>query len=104
VVQQKTNLPYWLTIELVTKGKTTPELLSWVANDYLDLTGYLFYALMWDKMETALDTTKQSEDFVRSKQLKAQFYYRRVLPRIESLFHLTGQFPAELAAAEASLF
>jgi alkylation response protein AidB-like acyl-CoA dehydrogenase len=92
------------TIELVTKGKTTPELLSWVANDYLDLTGYLFYALMWDKMETALDTTKQSEDFVRSKQLKAQFYYRRVLPRIESLFHLTGQFPAELAAAEASLF
>src|SRR5690606_3232460 len=82
------------TQSLLERGRTQPELLSWVANDYLDLTGYLLYAFMWDKMEAALDTAKHSEDFIRSKQLKAKFYYSRVLPRIESLFNLIEQFPA----------
>ena len=76
------------TQSLLERGKTQPELLAWVANDYLDLTGYLLYAFMWDKMEAALDTAKHSEDFIHSKQLKAKFYYSRVLPRIESLFSL----------------
>ncbi len=52
---------------------------------------------MWDKMEAALDTGKHSEDFIQSKQLKAKFYYSRVLPRIESLFSLIEQFPADLS-------
>jgi len=58
---------------------------------------------MWDKMEAALDAAKHSEDFIQSKQLKAKFYYSRVLPRIESLFSLIEQFPADLAA-EPKLF
>ena len=92
------------TVFLLERAKAQPELLSWVANDYLDLTGYLLYALMWDKMEAVLDTTKHSDDFIRSKQLKAKFYYSRVLPRIESLFSLIDQFPAELSSAEPRLF
>jgi hypothetical protein len=58
---------------------------------------------MWDKMEAALDAAKHSEDFIQSKQLKAKFYYSRVLTRIESLFSLIEQFPADLAA-EPKLF
>nr|WP_269836626.1 acyl-CoA dehydrogenase C-terminal domain-containing protein [Rheinheimera soli] len=92
------------TQSLLERGKTQPELLSWVANDYLDLTGYLLYAFMWDKMEAALDAAKHSEDFIQSKQLKAKFYYSRVLPRIESLFSLIEQFPSELSSAEPKLF
>lgn len=92
------------TQSLLERAKTQPELLSWVANDYLDLTGYLLYGFMWDKMEAALDTEKHSEDFIQSKQLKAKFYYSRVLPRIESLFSLIEQFPAELSSAEPKLF
>ena len=92
------------TQSLLERAKTQPELLSWVANDYLDLTGYLLYGFMWDKMEAALDTAKHSEDFTQSKQLKAKFYYSRVLPRIESLFSLIEQFPEELSAAEPKLF
>lgn len=91
------------TLSLLERAKSQPELLSWVANDYLDLTGYLLYAFMWDKMETALDTAKHSDDFIRSKQLKAKFYYSRVLPRIESLFNLIEQFPVDLSA-EPELF
>lgn len=92
------------TTVLLERSKQQADLLSWVANDYLDLTGYLLYALMWDKMEASLDSGKHGEDFIRSKQLKAKFYYSRVLPRVESLFSLIEQFPAELSSAEPRLF
>ncbi len=49
---------------LLERAKAQPELLSWVANDYLDLTGYLLYAFMWDKMEASLDSAKHAEDFI----------------------------------------
>lgn len=92
------------TISLLERAKVQPELLSWVANDYLDLTGYLLYAMMWDKMETVLDTAKHNEDFIRSKQLKAKFYYNRILPRVESLYSLIDQFPSELSSVDPKIF
>lgn len=74
------------TLSLLERAKAQPELLSWIANDYLDLTGYLLYAFMWDKMEASLDSAKHAEDFIKSKQLKAKFLLQQsITPYRESV-------------------
>ena len=84
------------SVEMFRQALSQPTLLSWSACDYLDLVGYLLYAFMWDKMITALDSTKHSEDFISAKKAKASFYFHRVLPKVQALLLQLKPLPVQL--------
>lgn len=51
--------------------------------DYLHLTGYLGFALMWAKM-TAIASQKEDEDFYKAKMMTGNFFFLKMLPRAYS--------------------
>ncbi|WP_337881679.1 acyl-CoA dehydrogenase family protein [Rheinheimera sp.] len=87
------------TTELLSQHSSQPDLLSWVACDYLDLIGYTFYGLMWDKMLAALSTDKHNADFVAAKQTKSAFFFHRILPKTRALLLQLKPLPEQLLHA-----
>jgi len=80
-----------LVAELLLTGKKDPQLLPAVACDLLDLSGYLFYGYMWQQTLAALDPSKHSKEFIKSKQLTARFYFDRVMPKAQGIIAVIRQ-------------
>ena len=70
---------------LQTEGAKDRLILGAAAVDYLQLFGYVTYAYLWARM-AIVATEKQSEgEFYVAKLNTARYYFKRVLPRIDSL-------------------
>ncbi|MNF56909.1 Acyl-CoA dehydrogenase [compost metagenome] len=63
-----------------------PAQVGAAAVDYLHLFGYVAYAFMWARMAAvATERRASDETFYAAKLATAQFYFRKLLPRIHSL-------------------
>ena len=78
--------------------------LSGNACDFLDLVSYVLYGYMWYKNLSALNSTGQSDDFIRAKQHTASYYFNRILPKTEGLFALLRHDSSILAKVSAQDF
>ncbi len=65
------------TAHVLAGADADPDLPGAVSTDYLDLVGYTLYAWFWARMATVAG----ADDFGRSKQECAAFYFARLLPR-----------------------
>ncbi|MFJ4064428.1 acyl-CoA dehydrogenase C-terminal domain-containing protein [Pseudomonas sp. NPDC089996] len=80
--QRLLDLTHWLRREAVER----PEMVSSSCVEYLHLFGYVTYAWLWAQMaEMAQHSLENDEPFYASKLATAQFFYARLLPRVESL-------------------
>ncbi|WP_423188145.1 acyl-CoA dehydrogenase [Alishewanella sp. d11] len=75
-----TQLQYCISAQL---AKAT-EHQALDACDLLDAVGYVLYGYMWYKNLAALDDTKHSADFIAAKQSTADWYLRRVMPKVQA--------------------
>ena len=68
------------------QAAANPAEVGAAAVDYLHLFGYVAYAYMWARM-ASVATLKRADDepFYAGKLATAQFYFRKLLPRIHSL-------------------
>lgn len=66
------------------------------ACDLLDAVGYVLYGYMWYKNLAALDDTKHTLDFIAAKQSTADWYLRRVMPKVQAVL---AQLSADGSAA-----
>ena len=73
-----------LTQEIGMNAMQNPNDLGASSVDYLMYSGYVTLAYIWARMTLAADNMEDSE-FTRAKIQTAQFYFDRVLPRIETL-------------------
>ncbi|MNZ85011.1 Acyl-CoA dehydrogenase [compost metagenome] len=63
-----------------------PAQVGAAAVDYLHLFGYVAYAFMWARMAAVAGERRASDEaFYGAKLATAQFYFRKLLPRIHSL-------------------
>ena len=63
-----------------------PAQVGAAAVDYLHLFGYVAYAFMWARMAAVATERRASDEaFYAAKLATAQFYFRKLLPRIRSL-------------------
>ncbi|WP_269620433.1 acyl-CoA dehydrogenase C-terminal domain-containing protein [Zhongshania sp. BJYM1] len=77
-----------LTDDLEIKAEHDSTLLSAIAVDYLMIAGYISLGYMWLKAAVVADNTlvkaqTTEPDFYRAKLQTAQFYFDKILPRIE---------------------
>lgn len=74
-----------LTKDVLTKAASNPEELGTSANDYLHVFGYTAMAYVWALMaEKSLAKLDQDEFYV-AKVKTARYYFKRLLPRTQSL-------------------
>ena len=82
---------------------SNPEEVGAAATEYLHMLGYVMYAYMWAKMALAAgDHRHASKMDVKLKT--ADFYFRRILPRIQSLKTLIMQGSGSLMALSSEQF
>jgi alkylation response protein AidB-like acyl-CoA dehydrogenase len=90
-----------LTVELLTQDSRR---LSANACDYLDAVSYVLYGYMWYKNLFALQSGKQSEQFIAAKQHTAAYYFDRILPKTQGLFALLRHDSAVVDTLDADHF
>ncbi|MCH8538164.1 MAG: acyl-CoA dehydrogenase C-terminal domain-containing protein, partial [Alkalimonas sp.] len=74
-----------LTQSLLQRAAEDKALLADYAYEFMTLNGYLLYGYMWLKQVDALDRTAIADEAKQQKQTLANFYFKRVLPRAETL-------------------
>ncbi len=74
-----------ITAMLMERAEQDPLVLGSVACDYLHALGYLSYGYMWLKMMESDRHESTQGAPTSSKQKVGRYYFRRILPRIESL-------------------
>ena len=78
--------------------------LGAVASDYLHVLGYLSYGFMWLRMMSTSTSAEPSAEFDAAKQKSGQFYFAKVLPRVDSLISLIQAGGDPLLGFEAEEF
>jgi alkylation response protein AidB-like acyl-CoA dehydrogenase len=75
-----------VTLTIIDNASASPNEVGAASTEYLHAFGYLMYAYMWAKMVVAAEQ-HQAEDpsFAAAKIKTANYYFKRVLPRIDSL-------------------
>ncbi len=68
------------------RAASSPREVGAASMEYLHLFGYVFYAYLWSRMAAAADVRLGDDpEFYSAKLATADFYFKRVLPRIEGL-------------------
>jgi alkylation response protein AidB-like acyl-CoA dehydrogenase len=68
------------------QAAANPAEVGAAAVDYLQLFGYVAYAYMWARMAAVAQANRGADEaFYAAKLATAQFYFRKLLPRIHSL-------------------
>ena len=87
-----------LTAQVIESSKTNPNEVGAASVEYLHTFGYTAYAYMWARMARAALAVEQDGDgFYQAKLATARFYFKRLLPRVQSL-------SAAVRAGSESLF
>ena len=89
----------WLECtKLILEGSSnTLEFAAGNASDFLELSGLVIYAWLWNQMSAPND------EFLK-KKYTAEFYFDRILPRIPSLFTAIRNGTDSLQAPESAWF
>ncbi|MGB1271886.1 MAG: acyl-CoA dehydrogenase C-terminal domain-containing protein, partial [Endozoicomonas sp.] len=78
-----------LTRKLLSKAKDDPNLINSACVDYLNAFSYVTYAWIWSLMGQVaaekLASGDSEEAFYQAKLLTARYYFKRLLPRFESM-------------------
>ena len=94
-----------LTDTILSQVKGDVNVLGTAANDYLHVVGYTAMAYVWARMaEVALDNVSSGDDFYTSKIKTARYFFKRLLPRTQSLIATAGQSSEALFDIEDDLF
>jgi hypothetical protein len=73
--------------------------------EYLQLFGYVAYAYMWSRMaHAARNSPNHAQSFFQAKQATAEFFFARLLPRIDSLENCIRAGSGALFRLEADQF
>ena len=87
ILQQQMQKLGQMTSEIGTKAQHNPEEIGAASFDYLMVVGYVVVAYMWLRMsvaaEAGLKKQEADKDFYQAKLQTAQFYFDRILPRVE---------------------
>jgi alkylation response protein AidB-like acyl-CoA dehydrogenase len=73
------------TAGVLKEASNNPNALGAASVDYLHMVGYVLYGYMWAKMAIAAKTSSAHSELTETKALTAQYFYYRLLPRIQSL-------------------
>lgn len=74
-----------LTAEVIERSKTNRNEIGAASVEYLHTFGYTAYAYMWAQMAKAALAGQGDQDFYQAKLSTARFFFKRLLPRIQSL-------------------
>lgn len=75
-----------LSLWLLDKASLDANLVGSACVEYLQVFGYVAYAYMWSRMTQAAQNNPNSgAAFYQSKRVTAEFFFTRLLPRIDSL-------------------
>ncbi|WP_019606112.1 acyl-CoA dehydrogenase C-terminal domain-containing protein [Teredinibacter turnerae] len=75
-----------ITMHIGLSAMENQEEVGAAAVDYLMYSGYAVYAYLWARAaKTAMEHEAAESDFYRAKVKTARFYFKRLLPRTESL-------------------
>ena len=74
-----------VTDYLIAHAKQDPDLPGSSAVEYQNLFGHVTYAYMWLKMLVPINNQDRDDDFAKSKVNLANFYFKRLLPKVASL-------------------
>ncbi|MEJ6656304.1 MAG: acyl-CoA dehydrogenase C-terminal domain-containing protein [Pseudomonas sp.] len=75
-----------LTAQVIESSKTNPNEVGAASVEYLHTFGYTAYAYMWARMaKAALAAEQDGDGFYQAKLATARFYFKRLLPRVQSL-------------------
>lgn len=77
-VHQACDLWTAITREICSKSSNSLEFAAGAAVDYLDLSGHIIYGWLWARMQA-------TEYAGNDKQMLADFYWAKLMPRIDSL-------------------
>ncbi len=91
-----------LTERLIHKGEQSVLELGAAACDYLHVVGYVTYGYLWLRM-MAVAATKDS-DFARTKLKTGNYYFQRILPRVDSLIATIDSGAGDIMAFSAEEF
>ncbi|MDP4537504.1 acyl-CoA dehydrogenase family protein [Alkalimonas collagenimarina] len=80
-----------LTESLLQRGQKDKALLASFAYEFMTLVGYVLYGYMWQRQLQALPASQLSDELQQEKRTTAQFYFQRVLPRVESLLVILSE-------------
>lgn len=76
------DLSHWL----LDKASLDANLVGGACVEYLQVFGYVAYAYMWSRMaQVAQNTSDSGAAFYQAKLATAEFFFTRLLPRIDSL-------------------
>jgi len=97
-----------LTMDIGMKAMNDAEEVGAASVDYLMFSGYValgyFWALAADKAQAAIDEGKADVEFYKAKVQTAEFYFARILPRIETLATTMTSGADNLLAMDADHF
>ncbi|KKO47675.1 acyl-CoA dehydrogenase [Arsukibacterium sp. MJ3] len=96
ICREMSNKPLAISIELIDIAtqlrnfnnqmlKQHNSVLAGAACDYLELVSYVLYGYMWYKNLVALDESKHSTIFIESKTVTANWYFSRILPKVNGI-------------------
>ena len=74
-----------LTKAVIEGAKTNPNEVGAASVEYLHTFGYVAYAYMWARMAAAAQKGSGDESYYQGKLTTARYYFKRLLPRIDSL-------------------
>ncbi|MEN3159258.1 acyl-CoA dehydrogenase family protein [Alkalimonas sp. NCh-2] len=77
-----------LTASLLNRSQQDKAVLAEFAYDFMTLTGYLLYGYVWLKQIDALQHADLPNEVKQQKQQLAAFYFKKILPRAETLLHI----------------
>lgn len=92
-----------LTARLLARGAADPAELGAAACEYLHVLGYVAYAYLWLRMLAALPVASDTP-FAATKRLTGDFFFQRILPRIDSLVASIDAGAGALMALSAEAF
>jgi len=97
-----------LTMDIGMKAMNNAEEVGAASVDYLMFSGYVtlgyFWALAASKAQEAIDAGKGDLEFYQAKVQTAEFYFARILPRIETLATTMTSGADNLLAMDADHF
>ncbi|HCS43479.1 MAG TPA: acyl-CoA dehydrogenase [Pseudomonas sp.] len=100
-LERLVNVSRWLQVQ----AAVDPNVISSSCVEYLHLFGYVSYAYLWARMAEVADTKlAEDEKFYGAKRATADFFFARLLPRVESLDACIRSGSASLYALEADQF
>ncbi len=73
------------TAWLQERAVNDPQVIGAASVEYLHLFGYTAYAWMWARMAAVAARRTEDDAFYRAKLATAEFFFARLLPRIQSL-------------------